>query len=53
MIETVIIVRKDHPEGKVRINKSDMKDDDVIYTEKQEKVNAESTNKRGRPAKKK
>lgn len=30
--ETVLVVRKDHPDGKVLINKSDMKDSDVEYS---------------------
>lgn len=33
-LETVVIVREDHPDGKVLINKADMKKDDVIYKEK-------------------
>lgn len=33
-VETVTVVRKDHPDGKVDINKSDLTKDDVIYGEK-------------------
>ena len=33
IIETVIIVREDHPDGCVRINKSDMQPDDVLFGE--------------------
>jgi len=36
-LETVVVVRKDHPEGKVTINKSDMTDKDVIWTAEQPK----------------
>jgi hypothetical protein len=32
MVETVIVVRKEHPCGQVMINKSDMTTGDVIYT---------------------
>lgn len=34
IVETVTVVRKDHPDGKVDINKSDMKKDDVIFSDK-------------------
>ena len=29
--EIVTVVRKDHPDGKIDINKSDMTEDDVIF----------------------
>ncbi len=36
--EIVTVVRKDHPAGKVDINKSDFKKDDVIFSEDVKKV---------------
>ena len=33
-MQTVIVVREDHPDGAVRINACDMTEDDVIFTEK-------------------
>ena len=35
-LEIVTIFREDHPNGKVDINKSDLKPDDVIYESKLE-----------------
>ena len=32
-LETVVIIRKDHPAGKVEINKSDLKPGDVLSQE--------------------
>jgi hypothetical protein len=34
VVETVVVVRKDHPDGKVEINKSDLTDKDVIWSDK-------------------
>lgn len=31
IVETVVVVRKDHPDGKVEINKSDLTEKDVLY----------------------
>lgn len=44
-VETVKIVRKDHPEGYVVINKSDMKEGDKLYTP--EVVKPTTTKRRG------
>jgi hypothetical protein len=32
-VETVKVIRKDHPDGAVVINKEDMKPDDKVYVE--------------------
>ena len=34
VVETVVVVRKAHPDGKVEINKSDLTDKDVIWSDK-------------------
>jgi len=36
-METVVVVREDHPDGAVRINKSDMKEGDKLYSEQPKK----------------
>jgi len=36
--ETVVIVREDHPNRLVEINKSDLKPEDVLYVEEKENV---------------
>ena len=33
ILETVVVIRKDHPAGKVEINKSDLKPSDVLSQE--------------------
>ena len=41
IIETVTVVRDDHPAGRVDINKCDMQEGDVIYKAEQKPSKAE------------
>lgn len=51
-VETVLVVRKDHPDGKVLINKSDLLDSDTIYDPIEAGAAAAAAQKKA-PAKKK
>lgn len=48
--ETATVVRKDHPDGKVDINKSDMTKDDVLWPDKPEPAGSKTV-KSGEKAK--